>query len=143
MLNLADDLFDVPKNCAEQVEMFAKYVWESGWKAMPHNALPNWLKDNEYLLRGHRPPLPSIKACFKSWFRLHTETGNIWTHFIGAFIFMVTAYYFLTRPHIDIDFKEKMVFLTFFTGAIVCLLCSALFHTFYCYSPSVSKFFCK
>jgi hypothetical protein len=21
-----------PKNCAEQVEQFAKYVWESGWK---------------------------------------------------------------------------------------------------------------
>ena len=77
------DLLYVPKNCAEQVELFAKYVWENGWKAMPHHALPNWLRDNDFLLKGHRPPLPSIKACFKSIFRIHTETGNIWTHFIG------------------------------------------------------------
>ena len=77
------DLLYVPKNCAEQVEQFAKYVWENGWKAMPHHAVPNWLRDNDFLLKGHRPPLPSAKACFKSIFRIHTETGNIWTHFIG------------------------------------------------------------
>ena len=50
---------------------------------MPHHALPSWLRDNDFLLKGHRPPLPSIKECFKSIFRIHTETGNIWTHLIG------------------------------------------------------------
>lgn len=79
------DLLYVPKNCAESVEQFAKYVWKNGWKAMPHHALPNWLRDNDYLLKGHRPPLPSSKECFKSIFRIHTETGNIWTHLIGFF----------------------------------------------------------
>lgn len=83
------DLLYVPKNCAEQVEQFAKYVWESGWKAMPHHALPAWLRDNDFLLKGHRPPLPSFKACFKSIFRIHTETGNIWTHFIGKIFYLL------------------------------------------------------
>lgn len=137
------DLLYVPKNCAEQVELFAKYVWENGWKAMPHHALPNWLRDNDFLLKGHRPPLPSIKACFKSIFRIHTETGNIWTHFIGAISFMAIASYFLTRPNAEIQFQEKIIFGTFFMGAIICLLCSALFHTFYCYSPKVCKLFNK
>ncbi len=80
------DLLYVPKNCAESMEQFAKYVWKNGWKAMPHHTLPSWLRDNEYLLKGHRPPLPSSKECFKSIFRIHTETGNIWTHLIGMLI---------------------------------------------------------
>ncbi|RNA22337.1 adiponectin receptor [Brachionus plicatilis] len=143
--NLLDpqDILYVPNNCAEQVEQFAKYVWETGWKAMPHHALPNWLRDNDFLLKGHRPPLPSVRACFKSIFRIHTETGNIWTHFIGAISFVAIAIYFWSRPNPEIKFQEKIIFGTFFIGAIICLLCSALFHTFYCYSPNVSKLFSK
>nr|QVK45751.1 G protein-coupled receptor [Proales similis] len=143
LLTVPVDLLYVPKNCAEQVELFAKYVWESGWRVMPHHALPNWLRDNDFLLKGHRPPLPSIKECFLSIFRIHTETGNIWTHFIGAFAFIVIAVYFFTRPDMEIKIQEKIVFGTFFMGAIICLLCSALFHTFYCYSPTVCKVFNK
>ncbi len=143
LLSVPVDLLYMPKNCAEQVELFAKYVWESGWKAMPHHALPNWLRDNDFLLKGHRPPLPSVKACFKSIFRIHTETGNIWTHLIGAISFVAIAIYFWTRPTIEVQFQEKFIFGAFFIGAIVCLVCSTLFHTFYCYSPNVSKIFNK
>lgn len=58
-------------------------VWEGRWRVIPHDVLPDWLKDNDYLLHGHRPPMPSFRACFKSIFRIHTETGNIWTHLLG------------------------------------------------------------
>jgi hypothetical protein len=27
--------------------------------------------------------MPSFRACFGSIFRIHTETGNIWTHLVG------------------------------------------------------------
>jgi adiponectin receptor len=134
-------LQDPPRNCAEQVEQFAKYVWETGWKAMPHHALPNWLRDNDFILKGHRPPLPSIKACFQSVFRIHTETVNIWTHMLGAISFIIIAVYFIAD--IEIKLQEKFVFGAFFAGAIICLTCSALFHTFYCHSPGVSKYFNK
>lgn len=50
---------------------------------IPYDVLPDWLKDNDYLLHGHRPPMPSFRACFRSIFRIHTETGNIWTHLLG------------------------------------------------------------
>ena len=142
LLNEAD-MLDMPKNCAEQVEQFAKYVWESGWRVMPHHALPNWLRDNDFLLKGHRPPLPSVKECFKSIFRVHTETGNIWTHLVGAVAFIAIAVYFLTRPDVEVQAQEKLVFGTFFSGAIICLVCSTLFHIFYCHSPKVSKLFNK
>jgi phage antirepressor YoqD-like protein len=143
LLKIPDELLNVPTKCAEQVEQFAKYVWDNGWRAMPHHALPNWLRDNDFLLKGHRPPLPSAKECFKSMFRIHTETGNIWTHLIGALAFIGIAIYFLTRPSIEIQIQEKLIFGTFFTGAIICLVCSTLFHIFYCYSPKVSKLFNK
>lgn len=59
-------------------------VWEGRWRVIPHDVLPDWLKDNDFLLHGHRPPMPSFRACFKSIFRIHTETGNIWTHLLGS-----------------------------------------------------------
>lgn len=59
-------------------------VWEGRWRVIPFDVLPDWLKDNDYLLHGHRPPMPSFRACFKSIFRIHTETGNIWTHLLGT-----------------------------------------------------------
>lgn len=58
-------------------------VWEGHWRVIPFHVLPEWLKDNDYLLHGHRPPMPSFRACFGSIFRIHTETGNIWTHLLG------------------------------------------------------------
>ncbi|KAM4748723.1 adiponectin receptor protein 2 [Rhinophrynus dorsalis] len=66
----------------ERVEEFVCKVWEGRWRVIPHDVLPDWLKDNDYLLHGHRPPMPSFRACFKSIFRIHTETGNIWTHLL-------------------------------------------------------------
>ncbi|XP_029466544.1 adiponectin receptor protein 2-like isoform X2 [Rhinatrema bivittatum] len=58
-------------------------LWRGSWQALSHARLPDWLQDNDFLLRGHRPPLFSFRACFRSIFRLHTETWNIWTHLIG------------------------------------------------------------
>uniref|UniRef100_A0A915JAA0 Uncharacterized protein n=1 Tax=Romanomermis culicivorax TaxID=13658 RepID=A0A915JAA0_ROMCU len=67
----------------EQANILAKKVWSASWKATHFYSLPEWLQDNDFLHAGHRPPLPSFTACFNSIFRVHTETGNIWTHMIG------------------------------------------------------------
>ena len=44
--------------------------------------------------------------------------------------------------HTDLDIDEKLIFLFFFIGAILCLGISFLFHTLCChrFSFSVSKF---
>ena len=63
--------------------------------------LPEWMKDNEHLHKGHRPELQSAAECFKSIFRIHTETGNIWTHMIGFFAFLVVTIVFYVKPFCD------------------------------------------
>lgn len=62
-------------------------VREESWtqRLLHHDALPSYLRDNEFLHRSHRPQLNSFIECFKSIFRIHTETGNIWTHLLGQY----------------------------------------------------------
>ena len=66
-----------------QAENVVHKVKDVAWRVTHHSLLPHWLKDNDFLHNYHRPPLPSFRSCFKSTFRIHTETGNIWTHMLG------------------------------------------------------------
>jgi hypothetical protein len=86
-------------NAAEQAEEFALNVWHKfqSWNVVGFSNLPQWLQDNDFLRKGHRPPLPSFRECFKSIFRIHTETGNIWTHLLGVVAFFGLAMYFRLR----------------------------------------------
>ncbi|KAH8310273.1 hypothetical protein KR044_000363 [Drosophila immigrans] len=137
------DLGALAHNAAEQAEEFVRKVWEASWKVCHYRNLPKWLQDNDFLHRGHRPPLPSFRACFKSIFRLHTETGNIWTHLLGCLAFIGVAVYFISRPTDEIQFQEKIVFGAFFIGAIICLGFSFAFHTLSCHSVTVGRLFSK
>ncbi|XP_062339618.1 adiponectin receptor protein 2 [Osmerus eperlanus] len=129
----------------EKMEEFVHKVWEGRWRVIPHDVLPDWLKDNDFLLHGHRPPMPSFRACFKSIFRIHTETGNIWTHLLGCLFFLCLGlmYMFRTNKAFIAPFQEKIVIGVFFLGAILCLSFSWLFHTVYCHSEGVSRVFSK
>jgi len=142
---LADeiDLGALAHNAAEQAEEFVRKVWEAGWIACHFKHLPSWLQDNDFLHTGHRPPLPSFKECFRSIFRIHTETGNIWTHLLGCVAFIGIALYFWTRPLHEIQLQEKLIFGAFFLGAIICLGCSFAFHTLSCHSEQIGKLFSK
>ncbi|XP_060582534.1 adiponectin receptor protein-like [Ruditapes philippinarum] len=137
------DFFTAPCRAAEQAEEFVKKVWEAGWRVVHHNTLPNWLRDNEFLHKGHRLPTNSFVACFKSVFRIHTETGNIWTHLLGMIAFLGITAYFLSRPTIEIQWQEKAVFSAFFMGAIMCLGFSWVFHTVFNHSQRIGKLFNK
>lgn len=132
-------------NAAEQAEEFAIAIWHKlqSWKVIHFSHLPQWLQDNDFLHFGHRPPLPTSE-CFKSIIRIHTETGNIWTHLLGVVAFSGLAAFFLSRPSTEIEVKEKLVFSCFFAGAIVCLGLSFLYHTLCCNkSKEVGRLFAK
>jgi len=118
------------------------------WKACHFEKLPAFLRDNNYLHFGHRPELGNFAACFRSIFRIHTETGNIWTHLIGFIAFVIVTIVFYVKPlcdncHKDIEYNDKLIFLTFFIGAILCLACSTLFHTVSCHSKHISTIFSR
>lgn len=127
------DLRGMMANAAEQAEEFAVSIWHKlqSWKVVHFTGLPQWLQDNDFLHFGHRPPLPTSE-CFKSIVRIHTETGNIWTHLLGVIAFSGLSMYFLSRPLTEIQLVEKLVFLIFFSGAIVCLGLSFIYHTLCC-----------
>ncbi|KAJ8395390.1 hypothetical protein AAFF_G00033750 [Aldrovandia affinis] len=129
----------------EKMEEFVYKVWEGRWRVIPYHVLPEWLKDNDYLLHGHRPPMPSFRACFGSIFRIHTETGNIWTHLLGLVLFLCLGTLTMLRPNMSFTapLQEKVVFGTFFLSAVLCLSFSWLFHTVYCHSEKVSRTFSK
>ena len=71
------------------------------WKACHFDKLPDWMRDNEYLHFGHRPQLPEFAECFRSIFRIHSETGNIWTHLIGFVAFVIATIVFYVKPFCD------------------------------------------
>ncbi|NWU07942.1 PAQR1 protein, partial [Cephalopterus ornatus] len=129
----------------EKMEEFVYKVWAGRWRVIPYEVLPDWLKDNDYLLHGHRPPMPSFRACFRSIFRIHTETGNIWTHLLGFVLFLCLGILTMLRPNMYFmaPLQEKVVFGMFFLGAVLCLSFSWLFHTVYCHSEKVSRTFSK
>ncbi|KAK2521787.1 hypothetical protein Q9966_012760 [Columba livia] len=129
----------------EKMEEFVYKVWEGRWRVIPYDVLPDWLKDNDYLLHGHRPPMPSFRACFKSIFRIHTETGNIWTHLLGFVLFLCLGILTMLRPNMYFmaPLQEKVVFGMFFLGAVlldysgIALLIMGsfvpwLYYSFYC-----------
>ncbi|XP_037594046.1 dynein heavy chain 12, axonemal [Cebus imitator] len=129
----------------EKMEEFVYKVWEGRWRVIPYDVLPDCLKDHDYLLHGHRPPMPSFRACFKSIFRIHTETGNIWTHLLCFVLFLFLGILTMLRPntYFMAPLQKKVVFGMFFLGAVLCLSFSWLFHTVYCHSEKVSRTFSK
>ena len=139
------------KEAAEQAERLARQVIEVGkrsWRVVSHMDLPEWLRDNDFIRHGHRPPLKSFRLCFKSIFRIHSETGNIWTHLLGFVAFVCVAFYFFLRPitlsnPFPKGIQEKLVFGSFFAGALFCLAFSTLFHTMDCHSDKVSNLFSR
>ncbi|KAL7063796.1 hypothetical protein AAHC03_04433 [Spirometra sp. Aus1] len=137
------EISEVASRVVEQAEGLVLHLWEQGWRVVHHTSLPLWLRDNDYLLWGHRPPLTSFQACFRSIFRLHTETVNIWTHLIGSICFLVLCVSFLIQPGIKFPWQEKIIISIFFLSAIAALAFSWLFHTLHCHSEHVGVLFSK
>ena len=67
------------------------------WQNIGFDAVPEWLKDNQYLKQGYRPSTNSFRDCLKSVFRWHNETGNIWTHLIGFALLVALAVFSFTQ----------------------------------------------
>ncbi|XP_024030850.1 heptahelical transmembrane protein 1 [Morus notabilis] len=62
--------------------------------------LPEYMKDNEFILKYYRANWP-LKEAFFSVLRWHNETLNVWTHLIGFLLFLgLTMANFLEVPHV-------------------------------------------
>lgn len=59
--------------------------------------MPHWFQDddNELVLHGHRPISHSVRTSLRSWWRLHNETVNIYSHLIPPVAFLLGEWYIL------------------------------------------------
>ncbi|KAJ6595699.1 hemolysin-III related-domain-containing protein [Mycena vulgaris] len=105
--------------------------------------LPEWQKDNEYIVTGYRQVQNQWKGCFNSVFAyLHNETINIHSHLWGAVLF---SYFLATfgethlKQHASATWVDSAVFVVFLSSAIFCLAASAFYHTSTCHSEEIAS----
>jgi adiponectin receptor len=119
--------------------------WNNQNKLLRYKDLPSWQRDNNFIRTGYRPATASYWKAFQSFGYVHNETGNMWTHAIGAFVMLIitlwTYLYAFPNSRIQwstVTLNEAFVIGCFFAGAITCLTMSTLFHCFCCHSLHVS-----
>ncbi|KAI0631080.1 HlyIII-domain-containing protein [Trametes polyzona] len=104
--------------------------------------IPEWQRDNEYILTGYRRATASWRACAASVFGyLHNETVNIHSHLGGAVLFAAFLVSFPTvyfSHYESTTWADMAVFMIFLCAAIFCLFSSAFYHTFSAHSEAVA-----
>ncbi|KAK0712672.1 hemolysin-III related-domain-containing protein [Lasiosphaeria miniovina] len=105
--------------------------------------LPTWQQEGSgHIETGYRPASESLLDCLNSWRYLHNETVNIFSHAVGALVFLALPIYIFsassTTPPRDAVATpaDKIVCSIYFVGVAVCFAFSAAFHTFMHHSPS-------
>lgn len=128
-----DNLINAAKSFESKVEQSLLILWDD---------LPAWRRDNAFILSGYRQSHGSYAHSFRSLFYLHNESVNIWSHLLGAIVFLASAAYVdrVVRPRYEsASSADVLVFACFFGGAVVCLGMSATYHTLSNHSDTVSK----
>ena len=104
--------------------------------------IPEWYRDNKYILYRYRPVTGSTTQCFASWFYVHNETLNLFSHLVPAVCSLICGVLlrrlFLVRwPNATTG--DQIVFGLFLFTAMICLLMSSFYHTLMNQSASVSQ----
>ncbi|KAI1016210.1 hypothetical protein LB504_009183 [Fusarium proliferatum] len=106
--------------------------------------IPEWRRDNNYILAGYRPLEADYLQVVKSLTFLHNETCNVYTHLIGAVLlplFAITILRTIYGPqYIDVTRTDFIMFSIFFCSAESCLIFSAVYHLIGSHSHEVEQF---
>ncbi|KAJ7493454.1 hemolysin-III related-domain-containing protein [Mycena galericulata] len=109
---------------------------------LKYSDLPEWRKDNPAILTEYRKETGSWRAIICGPWLWHNETVNIWSHFLGAlattmFLLVwklsVTDSYMYSTAHSE-TWHDRWVLGVFPMGAVVCFVCSTIFHSSTCHS---------
>lgn len=111
---------------------------ESGEAGRPallsFNDMPEWFQhdNNQWILHGYRPISGSVRASFHSWWYLHNETVNIYSHLIPAVVFLLGEWYilqYIAGKYSRVTSADFVAFSAFMLTATICYAFSALYHT--------------
>ncbi|CAF0993781.1 unnamed protein product [Adineta steineri] len=107
--------------------------WLKHRKLYAYDQVPKHLQTNPFIIKGYRYDL-SWSECISSFFLLHNETLNVWTHFIGFVLF--TLYFlrdFISSRNYDNLFTTEhstdyLMLLFYVLSVIACMLASTILH---------------
>ncbi|AOA63400.1 Protein involved in Zinc homeostasis [Komagataella phaffii CBS 7435] len=113
-----------------------------------YHELPDWMKDNHFILGSYVSETSSFKACFRSLTYVHNESANIYTHLIPALVSPTLAVFFafilfqqnafeqtFNHSAVAVDYVVCSLFLF---GLFGCFMCSACFHCFKSHSHKIA-----
>jgi adiponectin receptor len=102
---------------------------------------------NPFIRSGFRVmPVRSYRNCAKSVFCLHNETMNIWTHIVPSIIWFIMSILVWVRPGwIFIgpgsSSYDRIIYTIHCIMSMICMLLSAMYHTFSCNSVTDYHYF--
>ena len=117
----------------EKIEHVLLVLWDD---------LPTWQRDNKYIQSGYRRASNSFWKSFASLGYIHNESVNIYSHLIGAMLFLVTSvvlYSTLRLRYETASRADLFAFGCFFSGVALCLGMSAAYHAFSNHSSRVAS----
>ncbi|KAI6083015.1 mPR-like GPCR protein [Hypoxylon rubiginosum] len=106
--------------------------------------IPEWQRDNKYILSGYRQAKANYLEILASLTFLHNETCNVYTHLVGALLLPLIAVAFmrvLSEPQfLNVSETDYAMFGIYFLCAECCLVLSATFHLLAAHSHDVDQF---
>ena len=114
-------------------------------RLLSFHEMPQWFQksNNKWVRRGYRPPSNSVRASFRSWWYLHNETVNIYSHLIPAVAFLFGEWYvlqYLAGEYPRVSSTDFVAFSCFMLTATICYASSALYHTLMNHSYTMDHF---
>jgi len=112
-----------------------------GQPLLKYDEAPEYVRHNPYIRTGYRSPQGWLQ-CLRSVLSLHNETLNIWTHLLGAVFFLVLLAWDCTAPPApdQVTWRDFSVILSIIGCYQLCMIMSAVFHTFTAHSQEASEF---
>lgn len=123
-----------------------------------YHDLPHWQKDNDYIINGYVRETNNIWHCLDTLFFFNNETLNILTHLLPGTIFPISMAilipYFLIHENFisfippwlvhlpkfsNTNQTDNNIFSLYFTGFMICLSCSAVFHMLKVHSHKIAS----
>lgn len=110
---------------------YEEAVREGGQRLLHYYELPFPWRENPYIIHGYRFK-SSYSFALKSICTCHNETLNVWTHLLGALLFVYIALVSFpkTELYMNNSFTDNCVIYFFFASAIKCLMSSTFWHAF-------------
>jgi predicted membrane channel-forming protein YqfA (hemolysin III family) len=121
--------------------LVTKSLASHGQPLLKYDECPEYLKTNPYIRTGYRSD-QSWHQCLRSVLSLHNETLNIWTHLLGFVFFLSLLLWDFVSPPIPhrVTWQDITVIGIIIGCYQVCMILSAVFHTFSSHSQGAHEF---